>query len=292
MGKDTEDRKMCLSFTLGCILHYCGDLYGHDFVNTFSGGAFPSFFSTEIFNIKGERLNNILSHLSVESYMDDIVYPTYDADRDGGIDGPNNFIAGAMVFDGSPAIGLIPLYGGYPATITEKLDEIKEAVSDIWIVGGLLENMVEDLFNEDGNNVPPHYTAFLNLRNFLTSTADEYIPPSGEQLRGTTWSADENFPYNQYYRIAFHENKADIYWKTDDGEEHEYLNATYSLEVVGGVSILTLDLGEFAGVHRYNLLMDSDGSMLYIAVDSTKGTITHTDEKQYRFLYQDVSSDQ
>ena len=54
------------------------------------------------------------------------------------------------------------------------LDEIKEAVSNIWIVGGLLENMVEDLFNEDGNNVPPHYTALLNLRNFLTSTADEY----------------------------------------------------------------------------------------------------------------------
>ena len=65
----SEDRKMCLAFTLGCILHYCGDLYGHDFVNTFSGGAFPSFFSTEIFDIKGERLNNILSHLSIESYI-------------------------------------------------------------------------------------------------------------------------------------------------------------------------------------------------------------------------------
>ena len=71
-----------------------------------------------------------------------------------------------------------------------------------------------------------------------------------------------------------------------------YIALYCSSPVVGGVSILTLDLGEFAGVHRYNLLMDSDGSMLYIAVDSTKGTITHTDEKQYRFLYQDVSSDQ
>ena len=190
MGKDTEDRKMCLSFTLGCILHYCGDLYGHDFVNTFSGGAFPSFFSTEIFNIKGERLNNILSHLSTESYMDEVVYPNYDVKTDGGIDGPNNFIAGAMVFDGTPAIGLNPIYSGYPATITEKLDEIKAEVSDIWIVGGLLENMVEDLFNEEGNNVPPHYTALLNLRTFLTSAADEYREDMNPVSAGITLFCD------------------------------------------------------------------------------------------------------
>ncbi|MBO5967965.1 MAG: zinc dependent phospholipase C family protein, partial [Clostridia bacterium] len=110
LPEGSEDRKMCLSFTLGCILHYCGDLFGHDFVNTFSGGAFPSIFSTEIFDIKGERLNNILSHLSIEGYMDDVVYPSYDADRDGDIDAPNKFVSGAMVFDGSPAIGLNPIY--------------------------------------------------------------------------------------------------------------------------------------------------------------------------------------
>ena len=50
MGKDTEARKVALSFTLGCILHYCGDLFGHDFVNTFSGGAFPSVASSTIFS--------------------------------------------------------------------------------------------------------------------------------------------------------------------------------------------------------------------------------------------------
>lgn len=174
--------------------------------------------------------------------------------------------------------------------------KIEEATGDSFVWIPALDNtyyvstMMDNKWEEMILDISPY--AECLAADYRIMRESSYIPPSGEQLRGTTWSADENFPYNQYYRIAFHENKADIYWKTDDGEEHEYLNATYSLEVVGGVSILTLDLGEFAGVHRYNLLMDSDGSMLYIAVDNTKGTITHTDEKQYRFLYQDVSSDQ
>ena len=42
LPKDSEYRKEALSFTLGCMLHYCGDLFGHDFINTFSGGSFPA----------------------------------------------------------------------------------------------------------------------------------------------------------------------------------------------------------------------------------------------------------
>ena len=30
MGKDTKGRQKALAFTLGCILHYCGDLFGKD----------------------------------------------------------------------------------------------------------------------------------------------------------------------------------------------------------------------------------------------------------------------
>ena len=74
---------------------------------------------------------------------------------------------------------------------------------------------------------------------------------------------------------------------TEDGEEHEYLNASYTLDFTDKISILSLDLGEFAGVHKYILLTDTEGHMLYIAVDSTNENITHRDEKQYRFLYQD-----
>ena len=73
MGKGTEERKMTLSFTLGCILHYCGDLFGHDFVNTFAGGSFPTLLDPEIINIKGEKLNNVLSHGKRSTFLSQIV---------------------------------------------------------------------------------------------------------------------------------------------------------------------------------------------------------------------------
>lgn len=42
MPKDSEERKRALSFTLGFMFHYCGDIFAHDFVNQFAGGTFPS----------------------------------------------------------------------------------------------------------------------------------------------------------------------------------------------------------------------------------------------------------
>lgn len=174
MSEGTEDRKMCLSFTLGCILHYCGDLFGHDFVNTFAGGDFPSFFSSEIFNIQGERLNNILSHLSIESYMDEQIYANYNANTEGSIDAPDEFVSAALIFNDTPAGGLNSIYKGYPASITPYVAKLKAAVEEIWIVGDMLADIVEGLFDKQGNNVPPHYTAMLNLRDSLTATADEY----------------------------------------------------------------------------------------------------------------------
>lgn len=126
MGKDTEGRKIALAFTLGCMLHYCGDLFGHDFVNTFTGGAFPSVASLEMLDLTGERLNNVLSHLSVEKYMDTLLYPTYNPRTNGEIDAPDQFVRDAMIFDGTPGAGLVPLYEKYPETINELLEDVRE----------------------------------------------------------------------------------------------------------------------------------------------------------------------
>lgn len=168
MGKDSESRKIALSFTLGCILHYCGDLFGHDFVNTFSGGAFPSVASPEMLDIKGARLNNVLSHMSVESYMDGLIYPTYSVSN-GKIDAPNFFVQNAMVFNGTPAAGLAPLYRKYPALELQNID-----TGDIWLVSDILDNVLDGLFDNGTNNVPPHYTAMLSLRRYVIARADHY----------------------------------------------------------------------------------------------------------------------
>ena len=166
MGKDTEGRKKALAFTLGCILHYCGDLFGHDFVNTFSGGTFPSVASLEMLDIKSERLNNVLSHMAVEAYMDDSLYPTY---RGGGIDAPDEFVRNTMVFNGTPAAGLAPIYAYYPALELQDID-----TGDIFIISDILEDIMDGLFDNGTNNVPPHYTAMLALRVYVKGKADKY----------------------------------------------------------------------------------------------------------------------
>lgn len=168
MGKDSESRKIALSFTLGCILHYCGDLFGHDFVNTFSGGAFPSVASPEILDTKGARLNNVLSHMSVEKYMDGLLLPSYSS-ADGKIDAPNFFVQNAMVFNGTPAAGLAPLYRYYPALNLQDID-----TGDIWLISDILDNILDGLFDNGTNNVPPHYTAMWALRRYVISRADHY----------------------------------------------------------------------------------------------------------------------
>jgi hypothetical protein len=164
MGKNTAGRKSSLAFTLGCIFHYCGDLFGHDFINTFSGGAFPSVASIEMLDITSERLNNVMSHLAAEKYMDELLYPDYDVNKNGKIDAPTKFVSNIMVFNGTPAAGLAPLYQKYPA-IQIPFDEIDS---------NFVKNMLDDFFDEDGNNVPPHYTAMNALRAYVTSQADKY----------------------------------------------------------------------------------------------------------------------
>ena len=168
MGKDTESRKVALSFTLGCILHYCGDLFGHDFVNTFSGGAFPSIASTEMLDLKSERLNNVVSHLAVESYMDALIYPSYSASN-GKIDAPNFFVQNTMVFNGSPAAGLATPYRYYPELRLQDID-----TGDIWLISDILDNILDGLYDNGTNNVPPHYTAMAALRRYISKRADKY----------------------------------------------------------------------------------------------------------------------
>ena len=48
LPKYSEQRMEALSFTLGYMLHYCGDMFGHDFVNAFTGGTYPSYFDVNL----------------------------------------------------------------------------------------------------------------------------------------------------------------------------------------------------------------------------------------------------
>ena len=118
MPQGSENRLRALSFTLGFMLHYCGDMFGHDFINTFSGGTFPSIMDVNITDTKDPELNNILSHMSMENYMDDLVNKEfYEDSKQIEIDAPDRFVADTLLLDSS-----------IPSGAAEIFDEFGEAV--------------------------------------------------------------------------------------------------------------------------------------------------------------------
>ncbi|MBO5967435.1 MAG: hypothetical protein J6S14_02920, partial [Clostridia bacterium] len=77
--------------------------------------------------------------------------------------------------------GLVPLYGKYhDETINNLLSYVKEDLEYAkdklgWVpaLGGAASHIIDKLY-DGGNNIPPHYTALLALREYVTTTADEY----------------------------------------------------------------------------------------------------------------------
>ena len=63
---DTK-RSQVLAFLVGFMLHYAGDLYGHEYVNRWAGGWFPSI--SEIIS-SPEKAKIIIRHILIETYMD------------------------------------------------------------------------------------------------------------------------------------------------------------------------------------------------------------------------------
>ncbi len=61
------EREKHLSFALGFMLHYAGDMFGHEYVNAYANGWFPPF--TEIAT-SAEKAKIVARHMLVESYMD------------------------------------------------------------------------------------------------------------------------------------------------------------------------------------------------------------------------------
>ncbi len=62
-----DDYDKNLSFALGFMFHYAGDMFGHAYVNSYAGGWFPPY--EEIIK-DAEKAKIVARHLLVESYMD------------------------------------------------------------------------------------------------------------------------------------------------------------------------------------------------------------------------------
>ncbi|MBQ5708571.1 MAG: hypothetical protein IIV62_01255, partial [Anaerotignum sp.] len=183
MPKDSEERKEALAFTLGVMLHYCGDLFGHDFINEFSGGAYPSLADVKYLDSKDPKLNYVLSHLAEEAYMDSLVNWGFYNNADYlNAKAPIQFVADSMIFDGSANGGAAKIfdeYGSVPphfkylielrTTIYNKANEWRVNVNPIYSGAVMyLDAWIEDLDRATYALVG----TFDNIANRLVTEAD------------------------------------------------------------------------------------------------------------------------
>lgn len=107
MPKNSPERMEALAFTLGMAIHYAGDEFGHDFINAFAGGAFPSYAEAVT---DRKKLFFIIRHMAEESHMDKLIGSEI---GDTHSQAPLTFVLDTWVFNGSPDAGPAKIYDKY-----------------------------------------------------------------------------------------------------------------------------------------------------------------------------------
>ena len=152
---------------------------------------------------------------------------------------------------------------------------------------------IDQIYDDNDNQIIYDFSAYNEYcaYNYLQNLNDEYWDyeyPTKDDLVNTAWGG-EDYIFGELasqYKVRFYENTLDVSWTDIYGEDHEYLGATWELTQNGDFSVLAIDFGEFAGVLRYNLLIDKEYGELYTTVDVTNGKIEPGLEVLSRSLYE------
>ena len=107
LPKNHRSRKEALAFTLGMAVHYAGDMFGHDFINAFAGGAYPAYADAVQ---DRNKLFYIIRHMAQETYMDSLI-----AGRigDTAVSAPEQFIMNSWIYEGTANNGPANIYSNY-----------------------------------------------------------------------------------------------------------------------------------------------------------------------------------
>jgi len=103
-----------------------------------------------------------------------------------------------------------------------------------------------------------------------------------EDLIGTSWTSEDylltaDVPVS--YILTFNEDTLYVRWNDGiDEEPHEYPDASWELIYEHGFAILVIDFREFAGIMRYNILINDEIDMLYTAIDVSSGDLAYNME--------------
>ena len=133
------DRQKALAFVLGLLTHSAGDVFGHHYINSLSGGEFPSI-SAAISDVTGAKMRIIARHNITEAYIDGKIpakyVPTSGASFEKylRITAPETFVLNSLYTNGGITGGMNPLFGRFtsqPQPLKWALDTRAELVADI-----------------------------------------------------------------------------------------------------------------------------------------------------------------
>ena len=125
----------------------------------------------------------------------------------------------------------------------------------------------------------------------LQEEAAGWRVPTAEELEGYIWYYDgyDEVGNDLTRQLKAEGDKLSVKWTMENGEKQTYEDAPWQYEICCGIGVLTVDFREFAGVRAYNVLVNPDYEMLYIATDITTGQLqTEEEEVPFRFLWKQV----
>ena len=165
----------------------------------------------------------------------------------------------------------------------------EETVEVVWYP---LENMYRQLApltNAEGEDVLLDLTSYYDRYLYYYQANVDYMRlPKEEDLLGKAWGWEGIALYDDRYTtylMAFEEDGMTIRWNDGyDEADHEINGIPWELNYVDEYAVLTMDLGEFAGVRSYDLLYDDEYGWLYTMTDLSDGEVDAGDEIPFRSL--------
>ena len=148
---------------------------------------------------------------------------------------------------------------------------------------------LETMTNEAGESLLLDCSDYAALyTQIYQNNAQDMRLPTEEDLIGKAWGWEGIALHDTLYTtylLAFEEDGVTIRWNDGlDEADHEIQNIAWNLNYVDDFAVLTLDLGNFDGIHSYNLLYDEEYGWLYTMVDLSSGEVTVGEEIPFRNL--------
>lgn len=148
---------------------------------------------------------------------------------------------------------------------------------------------LDNLCNDEGQPAIYDFSAYAEVlrAEYFEIMGEGWLSPTKWDLIGTCWYCFEYTEDNREvsYVLTFNEDTLSIVWNDGfDIEDHVYPDAAWDIEYVDGITVLTVDFREFAGILKYNLLLEPKSDFLYTTVDMSDGIVEPGMERFDRVL--------